>query len=353
MGESPNIVNASHLPSLAPMSFFQIILLLFNIYRRNFLIFILIVSLINVPLIVLNFAVSEAPPTDVNSVNDILSGRFDIQKQESAKRVKRSESKSAILSALTDISLNFLNFIIIGPLVTIITSENRLGRNPPLQVVLHLFKKRFLYLIGASILVLLLFSAAWMIITILGFFCFLPLLLFIVLIYYFLSYIFFSTQVFILEDVGINMGFSRALALARARFWPNFVLFGSVYLMASILGLLYVFVGVWYTKGNFNYNSPALHSAVMISTILLTPILPIGSTLLYYDSRIRLEGLGSALESLTLPEPRINNLVSPPPCLPSIVGQDAINILALGSIILVVALLYLSVIFTLIVISSL
>jgi hypothetical protein len=49
-----------------------------------------------------------------------------------------------------------------------------------------------------------------------------------------------------------------------------------------------------------------------IVSIFLAPVLPVALTLMYYDTRVRVEGLDIALQSVGKPDPRPADVMSPP-----------------------------------------
>ena len=52
--------------------------------------------------------------------------------------------------------------------------------------------------------------------------------------------------------------------------------------------------------------------ASAIINVLILPLFPISMTLLYYDTRTRVEGLDLALAALDKPDPRPADIASPP-----------------------------------------
>lgn len=346
MGVFSGGASPKNLPHLAELSFSEIIALTFNIYRQNFLIFVLLVTLIQVPLTVANFALSQSLPQEqTNTLNEILSGNFDFQQQQTtnSEPLNIENLGASLMAGLVGIAAMFLNFIVIMPLITIIASEKRLGRDIPLDKAFGLLFGRILLLIAGAIILGIIFFVTAVGIGIFSIICILPALLLIVLLYYYLATYFFFVPVFVLEDVDLMLGLSRTVALGKVRFWPNYGFWFAIQIITFIISLLVSTVGILASGGDLSAINPIFTAANMISAILIGPILPIGMTVLYYDNRIRLEGLGVALQSVAVPDPRPGDIVSPQPNEPLFTGQDAINMLILlcVGLIVIIALLVL------------
>jgi hypothetical protein len=59
-------------------------------------------------------------------------------------------------------------------------------------------------------------------------------------------------------------------------------------------------------------------------SVVISPVLPIGLTLLYYDTRVRTEGLDIALQSTGKPDARPEDIISPP--VESMNSRDFVNL---------------------------
>src|SRR5260370_28976442 len=114
---------------------------------------------------------------------------------------------------------------------------------------------------------------------------------------------------------GMTEGMNWAWALAKARFWPVFGFsagVGFIYFLIY-LALLTFSVLVRGTVSGASFGATQIIQTLLqgIITIFVTPILPIGFTVLYYYTRVRLEGLHIALDSGNTPDPRPSDLGSP------------------------------------------
>jgi hypothetical protein len=127
----------------------------------------------------------------------------------------------------------------------------------------------------------------------------------------------FIMPVFVLERTGIVQGLSRAWFLAKSRFWPLLGVSVAIYLISFLVQLgLYVIEFV--VIGNL-LSAASLTTITIIRTLIqavigifVAPLLPFTYTMMYYDTRIRVEGLDIALQSLDTADPRPNALTSPP-----------------------------------------
>ncbi|HLY26934.1 MAG TPA: hypothetical protein VKQ72_11385, partial [Aggregatilineales bacterium] len=139
-----------------------------------------------------------------------------------------------------------------------------------------------------------------------------------VLIFVLISLYPFLMPVFVLERTGVMQGLSRAWFLAKTRFWPLLWISLAVLLITGLVqgGLFTVELLV---IGN-TLTAASRTSVQVVQTLLqagigifIAPILPITFTMMYYDARIRVEGLDIALQCLDTPDPRPADLASPPP----------------------------------------
>ncbi len=100
------------------------------------------------------------------------------------------------------------------------------------------------------------------------------------------------TPAVVLEDLGPVQAMRRSWRLLRPRFWPVLGIVVLAWLIASVLGNL--LSGVPAAAGTL-FGGPfawvLLAVAGVLSEVITTPIVAIVATLLYFDGRIRHEGL--------------------------------------------------------------
>jgi hypothetical protein len=115
----------------------------------------------------------------------------------------------------------------------------------------------------------------------------------------------------------------------------------AVWLISLVITLALGGVQQFFVQQLVNSRSVGAAQIVMlffqiVAGLFTAPIFPIAQTLLYYDSRIRLEGLDIAFQSLEKSEPRPSDVPSPAPSGGFLNGRDVANlvILSVGTIVL-------------------
>src|SRR5262249_16769556 len=110
----------------------------------------------------------------------------------------------------------------------------------------------------------------------------------------------------------------------KARFWPLVAIL--------VLSLVFNFV-VSLILGQIANVLPTSISGLLVSvaifslgTILISPFLPIGATLLYLDARVRMEGFGEAIQRLEKPDPRPSDVLPPAPARGGFSNSDWMNL---------------------------
>jgi hypothetical protein len=111
------------------------------------------------------------------------------------------------------------------------------------------------------------------------------LLLLVLPVLYVVARYFAVTPAIVLEDAGVGSSFSRSSALAQGRKWHVLITLGLVALIYWVL--VFGITILASLPGSFILQT--LASAV--ATILVYPVVAIAEALLYYDARIKSEGL--------------------------------------------------------------
>jgi hypothetical protein len=101
-----------------------------------------------------------------------------------------------------------------------------------------------------------------------------------------------TTPAIVVEEIGPIQAMSRSASLVRPRFWPTLGIALLAGIMASVLGnilgtpfgLVAQFIGL-------RNGWPLLALGSIVPALITTPFVAIVSTLLYFDARIRQEGL--------------------------------------------------------------
>jgi hypothetical protein len=141
------------------------------------------------------------------------------------------------------------------------------------------------------------------------------------------------TPVLVLEDIGTSAGITRAYGLGRARFWTAMLVLAAIYIISLILNVALNSVirlaGIPTVGDPFGGAQLINTLATTVISVLILPLFPISMTLIYYDTRTRVEGLDLALAALDKPDARPFDIDSPPRQ-PLLTSRDLINLVILG-----------------------
>ncbi|MBC7870492.1 MAG: hypothetical protein H7Y09_06605 [Chitinophagaceae bacterium] len=327
--------------ALIPHRVVEIIDRTFRIYRDNFITFIGLAAVVLVPLTLLTSGSNSSLQNDL-----VTSNNFN-----NPQTLDASASSQLLIYFVLVLVSAIIQGVILNGLITSIASENHLGRRQSIGEAFSAMRSRFvplgigLFLFGLviGILTLICFLGGALIVC--------PFLGIPVVFYLAIAGFFYIVPILSLEDVGASFGISRALALGKARFWPSFGLVAGITLIIFIITLAVgalagVLLGV--SGSVFASTSTPIILLNLVLTILATPIQPIALTLLYYDTRVRLEGLDIAMQSVTRPNPSPADVASPPSSGPLLKGQDYVNILILIGLFILVSIAFYIVILALV-----
>ena len=282
----------------------------FRIYRDNFVTFIGLVAVVIVPLTALSFFLSESIEEDVIFLEQDAFGNSTFQ--------SNFEGTGLLLLMVRLVTL-FIQFVVLNAVITYIASENYLGRSATIPEAISAMLRRVLHLTLATIMNVVVFAVTGGILGVAAV-CILPALLFPMWVYYLFAAFTFLVPTIVLEDVGFIDGTLRGIVLAKTRFWRVLGfwigMLGIVYVMQInfsiiswlIVGSTYSFDEIFFSS---NTGANALSTALgTVASVLVTPIMPIALTLLYYDTRFREEGLDVALLSIESESPSPRNVYS-------------------------------------------
>jgi MFS family permease len=302
--------------SLTPRTLLEILDRTFQIYRDYFTQFIGLVAGVTIPLTLFSTfatALLISPTTTMTTdefamqdINSLLLGTGIFQ------------------SGILALFIGLLQTVLIHTPLTYMTSEYQLGRKVGLREAFQAVGDRLpqvgigLFLFYLSLV--LLSIGMWTLLFLCGFGV-------SILVYVGISLFAFLVQVLTLERTDVRRGLSRAWYLARARFWQVagfMLLVGIITLVVTLVlsALQQLFLGGLTTNVVFNVISN------LVVSIIVAPVLPIGLTLMYYDTRVRVEGLDIALNAVDSAEPRPSDVASPRPT-QLLNGRDAGNIVVL------------------------
>jgi hypothetical protein len=302
----------SYQNSLRPRQLVDVLDATFRIYRRNFLTFIGVAAIVTVSATLLERATQTEQPAP-----EYPFGYYEGQ----------TATETPVLVSIVGV---LVQIVVTGSVISYSASEISLGREPSFIESFRKASRRFfpvtlgVIAIGiASFLLGVLAETA-------GSIC-VPITAILMLsVVYFLGCMsVYAVPTITLERVGFLLGLRRAMALAKQRFWRNF------WFVIDILVIWWVIVITFGQFAEFVLGS-STHGDMLIKVIDLAieiftiPILPIGLTLMYYDTRIRVEGLDLALMAVEAPDPRPSDVPSPVAAYSFLTSQDVRNILILA-----------------------
>ena len=227
----------------------------------------------------------------------------------------------------------FVQQVFLQGTISFMTAEAILGRTAtPFTAVEHI-RERYLQLAAALIVVFTIVLTVFVLLTFAFFLCGLGAG---ILVYLFVTLFTLLVPVMILERVSIGDGIRRTWSLSKRRFWSLFGLLVVLIILNFLISIIFqradIIVNSVESNSNISYAGVLLN---LIYQIIVSPILPIAITLMYFDTRIRLEGLGFALESADLSHVHLSDL--PSPKLPArFTTGDFSNMMVLSLIIMLV-----------------
>ena len=298
--------------NLRPMRLVELLDAAFRLYRRNFLTFIGIMALMQVPISLLTLG----------------SSFLTVQGVQTFTTSSGMPGSQYFLGIGASLLVGLLSFFLVRGVATAALTHSIASSSLGSQIsILESYRK-----MGSSVgtLLLSLFLAGllqlglmlWFLIPCIGWVSGLG-----ILIYFAFVIIELIVPVVILEKCGASAALRRAWELARQRFWwflgltgvlylLNLVLVGPMLLISSALGGILTNTGM----GNLDMTTLTMLNAAlqslltMLVTILYYPLQLTVIILAYFDLRIRHEGFDLALQSLTnteYPDP-VDGIVAVP-----------------------------------------
>lgn len=317
---------------LAPSTILELLDRTFRIYRDNFLAFIGLVAAVTIPITLLSTL------TTSNYLDELNRASF-------FGRPSASSGSTILVLVVTLITLIVQGVILNGTL-TYMASESYLGRRVTIAQAFTAATPRFWPLgIGLVLFYVIVFGLALLVgvltLCVIGIFGLGAVVYFAVAIYAML------VPVLVLENVSASFGINRAWWLGKSRFWFVAGLLFAIWLIAAVVGLAFGVVQQFFVQQLMNSRSSAGAEIVIlffqiVVGLFTAPIYPIAQTLLYYDSRIRLEGLDIAFQALEKPELRPSDVPSPAPTGSFMTGRDVVNVAIICVGVLVLSLVFAS-----------
>jgi len=310
---------------LRPMNIGDILDTTFRVYRRNFLLFIGITALLNIPMILLNtsinFAFGDVFEDYINFVNSTMFG------SGSADALNEFLSGDVLPFVVVSLLVGILQIVVLQPVMIGALTQavgRRYQQDEPISVsgAYNLGVGRMAALIGATLVVALIFLvvfglsfgcfigiivamsagagqsesgsiflAVFIVFGIIGMF-----LLTLLITAFFIVRLMFFPQMVVLEGRGPLDALSRSRQLVRGSFWR---VLGTVILISLLVQILVIIPGLIFGGIiGFVFSDPqdfAIQQSLStlvgyITQILFLPVSIIAYTLLYYDLRVRKEG---------------------------------------------------------------
>jgi len=280
---------------LIPRSIQEILALTFRIYSENVVAFLTASAIVIIPLAVVTFALSEILIDE--TVENTINASIDEDTGEITDLEFNADVFGSVFGAafIMSIATLLIQQVFLNGVFTYLTSESLLGRQITPTEAFQAITPRFATLgIGLlmvyGILVAVSFGLAFTF-----FLCGLGIGL---IVYLGVNLFSFLVPTIILENVSAGRGLRRSFALAKARFWPVLWLTVAVTIITALVQLLFSIVP--------NLGDSALMQTIISSgyTVVVAPIMPIALTLMYYDTRIRLEGLDMGMAAVESDTPR-------------------------------------------------
>jgi len=265
-----------------PMSVGQILDRAFRLYRSNFIRFVVIVAIIQVPIALIQHAVS---PGTVER---------ETWQTETSEGVTYNFQQGAQVPALVGLLFMVAQLLCTAALTKSV-SESYLGNQVTVGRAYAAVLPRLLILIIALILLVLVFMGVGVI----GALSMLALrevgifVMFALMLAVFVRVVL-TVQAIVIERAGPYAGIKRSWVLTARNFWRTLGLLLLLVLILLVTMLLFWFAGGLVVGGTGSLFSPSgsltLSLIIVAGQILATPIWAGALILLYYDLRIRKEG---------------------------------------------------------------
>jgi hypothetical protein len=336
--------------TLRPSTTLEVLDRAFRVYRDNFGLVIALVALAMIPLTALNLFNTAYFSQRIQDVNQSLV--TDTGSSFAGSSFNNTLFSTVGFTVLLLLVNGLAQCLLVSAPLTYIASERYLGRRVSIGRAYRAVAGRLGYLALSLILFYIIIVVLVTVASVMSFACLAGLGLVGFIMFVGINYYAFMVPVFVLERTGFGASIGRAWSLAKSRFWALFWLTSAVLTTTGIISIaLYAtqVVVAGGTIGGASARSGQIVNVILSAAIniFVIPVLPLAYTMMYYDTRIRREGLDIALSSVNVAEPRPADVGSPPPG-PMLVQQDWRTILTITVVGLVPVALYFCLIFALI-----
>lgn len=295
---------------LRPYTMLELLDRAFRIYRDNFLTFVGLAAVVIVPLTAFNYLL--AAPASANLERSMrASGSFS--SAQTNAMLNNLIGVYAIIAITAIVTTLVQGIFLAGPL-TYMASEQHMGRRATIGEAFRAVRSRLVGVGLGLVVFYIIIGGAFLVLAFTLFVCGLGIG---ILAYLGVTLYAFLTPVLILERTSIMDGLGRAWMLGKARVWPATGLMFVIILISAVLNFALNLTIQLITQGNVASVSFGVSQALEIVLqsivgIFLAPVLPVALTLMYYDTRVRVEGLDIALQAAGKPDPRPADVMSPP-----------------------------------------
>ena len=314
--------HSSRASALSPMTTNEMIDRTLRIYRANLIPIITLTAVVMVPLVLINTILSARYLAELSQAMLVLDTTVSAQMDSGLLGTAGATLLASIGGAI-------LQGVLINGVLTRVASENHLGHNITIMEAFRAIQGRLALVAGALALIYLLLIALSVGLAFVFFLCGLGVG---VLVYFGVGLYAFIIPIITLEGVDLGTAFQRAWWLGRARFWPAALLIGGLGGGGLVLNLILTSM-----QGLFVSPSIAAATAIQSSdiivvllqttiSVMITPLVPIGLTILYYDTRVRFEDLDRAMRDAAGADPRPADVHSPIHPGPFMTGRDLSNL---------------------------
>jgi hypothetical protein len=291
---------------LRPMSISDLIDTVFSLYRRNFWLFVLVVAVVQVPYQIVTALVDLGVRAEPRSLRRIAGHRLDSAQFHLLIHWLGPTLgwRLLILLLLVAVALPLETGAF-----TKVVSDRYQGRPTSLSQAYEFATGRWLALIGLGLLILVLVVGAVVVLVLAlvvlaallhGVGALLDFLLIIAAVVFgFVAYVrvILATPVLVLERLGPADALRRSWDLTRGGAWRAFGVLLVLVIMVGIAGFLVGLLISAAASGGGGLTSPGGRVIELLGTIvvqvLLSPFVAVGLVLLYFDFRLRKEGVES------------------------------------------------------------
>lgn len=306
----------------------------FRVYRENLITFLTLSALVVIPLNVLNLLF----------YTDQLSGSLAASSYGRYGTVSGAQISQICGAALIVIILTLAQTTILNGVITYITSERVFEKKLSLGEAWAGARPKLVKMAWAYVMFYLLIIAFATATGLVAAVCAPVIIAFLIIVYFAINIGAFIAPVAMLENMTSGAAATRAYILAKSRFWQVLMLGALVAVISSVVSFAFTTLlnAIFLSNTSVAASTGGQIVSVVITsfvTIVTVPLLPIAMTLMYYDVRIRKEGLDLALQTFG-PDARPHHIASPVTSGGLITVQDLINIAALVGILIVLVLVF-------------